>query len=320
MTSLISWSAVNVIQGYVSWIVASGPPALQSKLVTAAIALDRLHGVRDVPPASFYNEAVSSHIDLVKDFQNFCTSTAVFSWCRYPFLLTAVAKATLVSIAFKMSMEQALVRSQAFTVLAVRRSHVVEDSFAQLHALSGPALRRPLKVVFAGEIGVDEGGLTKELFVTILEQLLDPNYGMFQFNTESGKNWFNRHALSAHGGSDGAGFASVHFELLGMVLGLAIANAVILPVSFPLLLYSKLLNRVSVYKLDHLRQVDPELERSLRSLLSYEGDLADLGLTFSVTQDSMGAVVTVPLITDGANVPVTSHNVKRYIDLYVQVC
>lgn len=299
-----------------SWSVTAGPPALQSKLVTAAIALDHMHGVRDVPPAAFYNDAVSSHIDLVRDFQTFCTSKAVFSWCRYPFMLTAQAKATLVAIAFKMSMEQALVRTQAFTVLSVRRSHVVEDSFAQLHALTGPALRRPLKVVFAGEIGVDEGGLTKELFVTILEQLLDPNYGMFQFNLESGKNWFNRNASN---GAGGIGFAPFHFELLSMVVGLAIANAVILPVAFPQLLYTKLLNRVTTYKLDHLRQVDPELERSLRKLLSFEGDLAELGLTFSVTQEALGVVTTVPLVADGANVPVTSHNVKRYIDLYVQV-
>jgi ubiquitin-protein ligase E3 A len=198
------------------------------------MALERLYGAREgLPPGSFYNAALSTHIDLVREYTQFVSSQAVFSWLRYPYLLTAQAKANLVAIAFKSEMERAFlqqrVQQAGYTILTIRRDHLVEDAFTQLHALSGPELQRPLKVIFAGELGVDEGGLTKELLYTILEKLLDPDYGMFTFNQLSGKNWINRMAS--------ASAPTVHYELVGMVVGLAVANGVILNVNFPPLLY-----------------------------------------------------------------------------------
>ena len=38
-------------------------------------------------------------------------------------------------------------------------------------------LRKQLRVEFKGEEGLDEGGLQKELFQLLIEQLLDPMYG-----------------------------------------------------------------------------------------------------------------------------------------------
>jgi hypothetical protein len=50
-----------------------------------------------------------------------------------------------------------------FLVLTVRRSHVLEDSLAQISAWPHHLvfLRRPLKISFVGELGQDEGGLLK---------------------------------------------------------------------------------------------------------------------------------------------------------------
>lgn len=42
--------------------------------------------------------------------------------------------------------------------------------------------KKKLKVVFEGEQGVDEGGVQKEYFQLLIEQLYDPNYGMFKYN------------------------------------------------------------------------------------------------------------------------------------------
>ena len=52
--------------------------------------------------------------------------------------------------------------------------------FLQLEAISemNPVdLRKQLRVEFKGEEGLDEGGLQKELFQLLIEQLLDPMYG-----------------------------------------------------------------------------------------------------------------------------------------------
>ena len=43
-------------------------------------------------------------------------------------------------------------------------------------------LRKQLRVEFKGEEGLDEGGLQKELFQLLIEQLLDPMYGECMYN------------------------------------------------------------------------------------------------------------------------------------------
>lgn len=43
-------------------------------------------------------------------------------------------------------------------------------------------LRKPLRVSFKGEQGIDEGGVKKEFFMLLIKELFDPNYGMFTYN------------------------------------------------------------------------------------------------------------------------------------------
>ena len=58
--------------------------------------------------------------------------------------------------------------------------YIVYLHIIQLEAISemNPVdLRKQLRVEFKGEEGLDEGGLQKELFQLLIEQLLDPMYG-----------------------------------------------------------------------------------------------------------------------------------------------
>ena len=71
------------------------------------------------------------------------------------------------------------------------------------------------------------------------------------------------------------------FELTGMILGLAIYNGIILDVPLPDVLYSKLKGRKPT--LEHLRDIEPTIARSLEDLLDYEGDVEeDFCLDFQV--------------------------------------
>jgi E3 ubiquitin-protein ligase HERC3 len=79
---------VDTIQRYVSFLVTNQPGS--TKYATAAIVLDRLHSVREVPPTSFYNTTLSNSINLVNEIHNY--GGAVFSWLNYPYLLNAEAK------------------------------------------------------------------------------------------------------------------------------------------------------------------------------------------------------------------------------------
>merc|ERR1719422_957630 len=125
-------------------------------------------------------------------------------------------------------------RTSPFLVLKVRRNAIVEDTLQQLAVYGAQAYKKPLKVVFNGEEAVDEGGVQKEFFQLLIEELYNEDFGMFQKNEESQTFWFNKNSFEAN----------LQFELFGIVLGLAIYNQVILDVKFPRAIYKKLMSSV----------------------------------------------------------------------------
>jgi hypothetical protein len=50
-----------------------------------------------------------------------------------------------------------------YLILRVRRSNIVEDTLKYINN-SNLNLKKPLKVMFEGEPGIDEGGVRKEFF------------------------------------------------------------------------------------------------------------------------------------------------------------
>ena len=63
-----------------------------------------------------------------------------------------------------------------FLNLTVRRSHMVSDSLNEI-ARKQHDLKKKLKVTFAGEPGLDMGGLTKEWFLLLIRQIFHSDYG-----------------------------------------------------------------------------------------------------------------------------------------------
>ena len=53
----------------------------------------------------------------------------------------------------------------------VRRTHLIHDTLLQM-GMRKDDLKKPLKVQFAGEDGIDEGGVQKEFFQLIFSQVL----------------------------------------------------------------------------------------------------------------------------------------------------
>ncbi|KAF5840138.1 hypothetical protein DUNSADRAFT_17621 [Dunaliella salina] len=66
---------------------------------------------------------------------------------------------------------------------------------------------------------------------------------------------------------------------------------------------------------DDLRTLDPELHRSLLMVKNYEGDVSDLGLTFSTTDDFFGLTTQHALLPGHGNTPVTNENRLLYCHL-----
>ena len=51
-------------------------------------------------------------------------------------------------------------------------------------------LNKRLKIEFSDEDGIDAGGLTKEWFMLLLKELMNPMYGMFSLE-DNDMTWFN---------------------------------------------------------------------------------------------------------------------------------
>lgn len=93
------------------------------------------------------------------------------------------------------------------------------------------------------------GGVKKEFFQLLVTELLCPDYGMLIYQPESRTYWFNPTTLEA----------DAEFLLLGLVLGLAIYNGVLLDFPLPLALYRKILGQE--VKLRDLEDMQPMLGR-----------------------------------------------------------
>lgn len=158
---------------------------------------------------------------------------------------------------------------------------------------------------------MDAGGLTKEWFLLLVKDLFDPNFGMFTVEDESRLFWFS---------SDVPDFDAEFqqsFHLVGIILGLAIYNSILLDVRFPIACYKKILG----YKVDleDLKQLRPLVANGLEKLLEYEGDDFEsvFCLDFEIEYSRFGEIIKRELIPHGGGIPVTKSNRQEYVSRYV---
>jgi ubiquitin-protein ligase E3 A len=223
---------------------------------------------------------------------------------------TTALKAKKLAIGHKPAdmMTQAVrVATNPYLVFEIRRDHLLDDTLEQV-SLSLKDLKKPLKIKYVGggEEGLDMGGVQKEFFQQIMELIFDVEKGMFEYAEETGTFWIKGSSLEPER----------EFELVGILIGLAIYNGVILDMQLPLVLYKKLLGIQP--ELIDLMQSQPSLGNGLKALLDFEGDVAELEMCFQVNENQYGHVATVDLVKDAENVIVNNKNRHLYVDLYVR--
>jgi len=133
---------------------------------------------------------------------------------------------------------------------------------------------------------------------------------MFIYNEKLRNYWFS-----------GESKDYIEFELIGIILGLAIYNSVILDIHFPFFVYKKLRFPNEKGTLEDLQDIDPALAKGLKSLLNYEGDDVEemFGATFQISyEDKVYGNRTQDLKEGGDMIPVTHLNKTEYVDLYVE--
>ena len=183
------------------------------------------------------------------------------------------------------------------------------------------------RIIFDGEQGIDQGGLTKEYFQLIMKELFDPNYGMFILNATTQCFWFNRDCFLL---ADRATMLS-NYEMVGKLVGIAIYNNTILELRFPRVIFKKLLQRNgadSGLDFADFADFDPEMAKGFEQLLAMteEDDVeAVYCRNFVVRSTSiLGDEMKFDLLTltdDGGNgegVMLCHSNREQYVELYIE--
>lgn len=274
-----------------------------------------------IPFEEFYNEPLSDQLEMHRDFYSYKNDTGVFSFMNHAFILTPAVKALGLYYDNRIAMfsERRLSVFQSFVhgvppnpylKLHVRRDNLIDDTLAGLEvaAMENPSnLKKQLVVEFEGEQGIDEGGISKEFFQLIVEELFNPDYAMFAINQETNTYWFNPTSFES----------DAQFTLVGIILGLAIYNNVILDVHFSMVVYKKLLGRRGTFH--DLADWNPSLYRGLQELLAYTGD--DIEEVFMQTfrisyQDVFGTVLFYDLKSKGDQISVNHENKEEMVELY----
>ena len=308
---------VDVFKFYLTYLIdKSSNLGIISSVV---FILDILHQAnlksKRIPYTHFYQPIITRNIDLFQDYQNWISSTRVFNFCSFPFLLEPEAKLKLLEIEATVQMKlefckAILLNTEPFFTIHVSRENLFASVYNELInyielASDFPRsnLKKPLKVHFIGEDGIDAGGLKRELFSLLLDEIINPERKLFVTDEETNLLWFP--TIEEEASKE----LLVNYTLVGMIIGIAIYNGIILNVNFPSVVFRMLLDgEPTIADLHNFR---PQLARSILQLgeLSEE-DIADADLTFTVHEKE--------LILGGRNIPVTKNNVNQFIDLYIK--
>lgn len=277
-----------------------------------------------IPWEEFYNEPLSEQLETDRGFvhsRGANTKEGHFSFLGHAFVLTPAVKALGLYYDNRirmyserhLSVIQMLVGgapANPYLRLNVRRDHLIDDALHRLElvAMESPSsLKKQLVVEFEGEQGIDEGGVSKEFFQLVVEEIFNPDIAMFTLNSETQTYWFNPTSFES----------DAQFKLIGIILGLAIYNNVILDVHFPMVVYRKLLGRRGTFH--DLQDWNPSLAKGLQQLLDYKGDDMEevFVQSFRITyKDVFGTVLSHDLKEHGDTILVNQDNKWEFVDSY----
>ena len=197
--------------------------------------------------------------------------------------------------------------SDPFFTIRLRRDYLIEDTLNVLDNATEDDVRKPIRIVFEDEQAVDQGGVAKEFFYLVIEGLLNPKYGLF-IHLQSHYIWFNSNYQFEDYGR--------LYRAVGVLLGMAIYNGVLLPVHFPIVIYRKLLNEKLT--MEDFMVCEPEMYKSFLELKKMN-NVEDLNLTFELlyTNNFSGEQCSFELLPSGKEIPVTDVNKEQFIDLYI---
>ncbi|XP_029672475.1 E3 ubiquitin-protein ligase HUWE1 isoform X6 [Formica exsecta] len=193
----------------------------------------------------------------------------------------------------------------------VRRSHVFEDSFRELHRRNADEWKNRFYIVFEGEEGQDAGGLLREWYVIISREIFNPMYALFTVSPGDRVTYMinsSSHCNPNH---------LCYYKFVGRVIAKAIYDNKLLECYFTRSFYKHILG--ILVKHTDMESEDYSFYKGLVYLT--EHNISDLGyeLTFSTEVNEFGVNDVRDLIPNGRNIVVTEETKLEYIRLVCQM-
>ena len=190
----------------------------------------------------------------------------------------------------------------------VRRPYLLQDSMAAVMSLSREDLRNIWRFEFMGEMGIDAGGLAREWFHVVTEQIFDPDNGLWMSSNGAQQMYMMINPSSEISCPEDH---LIFFRFMGRVMGKALFDRQLVSGHMARHMYKHILGWPVMF--DDLELVDEDYYRHLKTLTEYD-DISMLCLTFTVTEDTLGVKREVELIEGGAEMEVTKENLPEYLE------
>merc|ERR1712142_1129545 len=192
----------------------------------------------------------------------------------------------------------------------VRREHVFEDSFRELHRRTAEEWKNRFYVVFEGEEGQDAGGLLREWYLIISREIFNPMYALWSTSpgdrvtyTPNPASYCNSNHLS-------------YFKFVGHVIAKAAYDNKLLECYFTRSFYKHILGVHVKYR--DMESEDYAFYQGLVFLLDNTVDALGYDLTFSTEIQEFGVTEVRDLKPNGRTIPVTDENKHEYVKLVCQ--
>ena len=194
-------------------------------------------------------------------------------------------------------------------IILVDRKFFLRDSFEQFKTIPGLDLRKELKIHFLDEICQDAGGLIREWFTILTEELFSDEFGLFiktktpiisyTINPDS------KHLMKNH---------LEYYQFSGQILSKALFERVPIKAYLAKSLIKRLIGVELSF--DDLKYFDLELWKSIEFIKNNKIQ-TDVG-TFSITTKNpiTNKDETIELKENGKNIPITESNKDEFITLF----
>uniref|UniRef100_A0A7S1UN23 HECT-type E3 ubiquitin transferase n=2 Tax=Grammatophora oceanica TaxID=210454 RepID=A0A7S1UN23_9STRA len=192
----------------------------------------------------------------------------------------------------------------------VRRQFLLGDSVDAVMSLSRKDLRKLWRFEFIGEMGIDAGGLAREWFQLVTEEIFDPDMGLWQSSA------VNQMCMEINPASEYCCEDHlVYYRFLGRVMGKALFDRQLVAGHMVQHLYKHILGWPVTFA--DLEMVDEEYFNNLKQLQTMNkngDDISMLCLDFTTTQEVMGTKSEIELVPGGADMEVNNDNFPEYLE------